>query len=147
MNTSAKRLLVLLFAVTVLLSCPLDTFATSADAKKTVVNVSKNYINLGFDIQDNFLYGFLIKGKSVYVTTTLFQGNEYVLIVGGSENAVNIDMEVYDENLRLLKQDNTSDKAVVLKITPSATGKYHLKITMQNSKINGAHWCCVTGYK
>jgi hypothetical protein len=100
----------------------------------------------GYNIRNTFWHGYLAKGDATYITTTLFRGNAYGMIVGGCGDAYDVDVLLYDENWNLISRDTTRNAWGVVTVRPRWTGKYYIKVRMYNSEYSGAHWSLLFAY-
>ena len=121
-------------------------FATEADAKNRANETAASLRREGFTIRTTYWHGTLLKNDSTYITTTLYRGSSYGLVVGGCRDAYDIDVLLYDENWNLISKDTSTDPWAVVTVTPRWTGKYYIKVRMYNSKYNGAHWSLLFAY-
>lgn len=121
--------------------------ATVAGAKRTAYAIARTFAQIGFNVRDTYQFGYLARGASHIIKTTLYAGNSYVFIAGGCEDAYDIDVRLFDENGNLVARDNDQEDVAVAEITPAWTGPFYLRITMYDATPNGAHWVLVTGYK
>jgi hypothetical protein len=70
----------------------------------------------------------------------------YYLVVGGCEDAYDVDISVYDEDGNFIDSDNDEMPVGVVQVSPKWSGTFYVKITMYNSTSNGAHWVLQTGF-
>lgn len=113
-------------------------------SEKSAAATAKSLLNLlkekGWNVRDTYTTGLLRRGQHVVVKTTLEKGNKYQLVVGGCDDATDIDIEVYDENDELVSKDESKSVLSVAKITPKWSGEYKIKVIMFDSTPDGAHY-------
>ena len=135
-------------ALTLAISGPSTTalaseFGASLSARSLLQSLRAN----GYSVRDQYNHGILGHGQSTIIRTTLHEGNSYVLAAGGSEDAYDVDILIYDENGNLLDRDTDSSNLAVAEITPRWTGTFYIKIVMFDSTHDGAHWVLQTAWK
>ncbi|THB66682.1 MAG: hypothetical protein D6E12_10020 [Desulfovibrio sp.] len=141
-----KHSLYLLMLALLLTSVPTIANSTMEEARETAYAIADLFVYEGWNIREDFQRGFLARGASTVVTSTLYQGNSYCFIAGGSNDAYDIDIILYDENGYLIDRDEDADRAAAVTVTPRWTGLFYAKIIMYDSAPDGAHWVLVTGY-
>ena len=70
--------------------------------------------------------GTLGPGQAEYVDLVLQSGITYAVFVDATDNSVDFDLYVYDENGGLVAQDTTTDSDALCHITPRWTGPFRL---------------------
>lgn len=94
--------------------------------------------NFGFDIDHACLLGaYLHTGKHIDIVQTFKAGRQYVLLGGGSENAVDVDLGILDSNGRLLVADTDDDPSPLVKFKPLRDGEYTIRLALEKSKSSG----------
>lgn len=105
-----------------------------ADAAKNIEAKS----NIGFDVDHACLLGaYLAKGKSIDIVQSFKAGRQYVLIGGGSDNAIDVDLGVLDSNNKLLIADTDDDPTPMVKFKPLKDGNYTIRLALEKSKSSG----------
>src|SRR5262249_38416983 len=94
----------------------------------------------GFDTNLSILGAFLGDGKSATFTKTLEQGRDYVILGGGDQSIVDLDLEVSDEFGNLVAVDQIGATPIV-KFRATFTGRFTLKATAHKADRGG--FCCV----
>ena len=90
--------------------------------------------------------GTLARGESAVLRTTLYKGNSYTIVAAGCEEATDVDVAIYDEELNLVRKDETRDRLASLEgIAPRYTGTFYIKVTMYESASEGAHYVVLLG--
>ncbi|MFT3773087.1 MAG: hypothetical protein QM820_47510 [Minicystis sp.] len=104
-----------------------------ADAAKNI----ESKTNFGFDIDHACLLGAYIRaGKSIDIVQSFKAGRQYVLVGGGSENAIDVDLGVL-EGSTLLASDTDDDPTPVVKFKAPRDGNYTIRLALEKSKANG----------
>lgn len=134
-------------AVAVALLVPGPAFATKEGALKTAKSATGALAKHGFEVQSTLWAGELPPGGRTTVELTLYEGNEYLLVVGGCSDCQDVDVAVYDEKWKLVTRDEDSTHAAGVIVRPEWTGTYHVVIEMYRSAPEGAHWTLVTGFR
>jgi hypothetical protein len=92
----------------------------------------------GFAKDHAFLLGaYVEKGKSVDLVVNLKAGREYVLLGGGSEAAIDVDLGVIDAKGKLLAADTADDPQPVVTWKPTVTGQYTIRLALEKSRASG----------
>ena len=133
--------------VLITIAVAFTAYATVAGAKRNAFRIADKLYELGFDVRETYQYGLLAKGGSYVLNTTLYEGNSYVFVAGGCQDAYDIDLILFDENGNLIDRDRDNDTLAVVEVSPIWTGPFYLKIVMADSTANGAHWVLLTAYK
>jgi hypothetical protein len=71
---------------------------------------------------------FLSEGDSYLISTTLYQGYDYVILGAGDRGVKNLDVEIYDENRHLLNRDTDHDAMPMLKTHPNQSGRFYIRV-------------------
>ncbi len=121
--------------------------ATRDGARESAMKAAISLKALGFDFRDEFSLGLLEEGDKAVVRTTLLRGNDYALVAGGCSDAMDVDIQVYDEDWDLVEQDRDSEDVAVVQVSPRFTGEYYVVVRMYSTRGDAAHWVLVTGYK
>lgn len=141
-----KLMLPMLLVALLVAALPSLSFSTMEEARTTAYTIADLFIAEGWNIRGDFQRGFLARGASTVVTSTLYQGNSYCFIAGGCQDAYDMDLILYDENGYLIDRDEDADRAAAVTVTPRWTGMFYVKVVMYDSTPDGAHWVLVTGY-
>jgi hypothetical protein len=105
-----------------------------ADAAKNIEAKS----NIGFDVDHACLLGaYLMKGKSIDIVQSFKAGRQYVLLGGGSDNAIDVDLGILDSNNKLIIADTDDDPSPMVKFKPVKDGNYTIRLALEKSKSNG----------
>ena len=121
--------------------------ATEEEAFEAAKGATQALVKRGFDVQATLWAGMLPPGGRTSVEVTMFEGNEYLLIVGGCKECQDVDLAVYDEDWKLLTRDQDSTHAAGVSLRPPHTGTYHVVVEMYRSAPDGAHWALVTAFR
>lgn len=83
----------------------------------------------GFDEDASCVLGaFLENGREVSVTRPLRAGVRYVLIGGGSDGVVDLDLAVESPEGKIVAADTMDDAQPVVELTPPKEGKYRIRL-------------------
>jgi hypothetical protein len=104
-----------------------------ADAARNI----EQKTNYGFDVDHACLLGaYLQTGKSIDIVQSFKGGRQYVLIGGGSENAIDVDLGVLDGG-KVLASDTDDDPTPIVKFKPAKDGNYTIRLLLEKSKASG----------
>ena len=111
----------------------LQAVGNVADAAKKI----ESKTSYGFDVEHACLLGAYLKtGSNIDIVQSFKGGRQYVLIGGGSENAVDVDLGVI-EGSTLLASDTDDDPTPVVKFRPARDGNYTIRLALEKSKGSG----------
>ncbi|APR76264.1 Hypothetical protein A7982_01611 [Minicystis rosea] len=111
----------------------LQAVGNVADAAKKI----ESKTNYGFDVDHACLLGAYLKtGSNIDIVQSFKAGRQYVLIGGGSENAIDVDLGVI-EGSTLLASDTDDDPTPVVKFRPARDGNYTIRLALEKSKSSG----------
>ena len=92
----------------------------------------------GFAKEHPFLFGaYVKKGKSVDLVLNLEAGREYMLLGGGSEAAIDVDLGIIDVNGELQASDTADDPQPLVTWKPTVTGPHTIRVALQKSRAGG----------
>lgn len=99
-----------------------------ANAARAAValDLTGDYVLRGFGT------GILREGTGTTLETTLYRGTSYTIIAGGCEDALDVDVRVYDQNWNLVDEDNDTDAIAVVTFVPRWTGTFYIKVIMHS---------------
>jgi hypothetical protein len=89
--------------------------------------------------------GFLQQGGVAVHKVILAANESYAVVAGGCGDAYDVDVEIYDENQRLISRDDTTESFASAEVTPRWTGAFYLRVTMFHSTLDGAHYVLLLG--
>lgn len=141
-----KKIIFFLIAAIIIIT---PAYADVEIAKSNAQFIAGNLEKKGYEFREfNEDYsGNLLTGESGYITLNLFKGLEYAIVVGGSSEARQIVVSIYDEMWKEITR-SPEKASVAIEIIPKATGVVYVKIEMLNSvSDNGADWVQLMGYK
>lgn len=121
--------------------------AAEPQARSAALELAGAFSNDGYKIRDGFYFGDLEPGKPKVVEVNLFAGNEYWFCAAANEPARKIAIEVFDEDGRPVKdQQSYADGAkVAAGVVAPASGKYLVKVApVEGEK---SQFCFVYCYK
>jgi hypothetical protein len=76
----------------------------------------------------------LTRGQSADFIRHFSAGTEYVIYADGSQEALDIDLQVLDASGRVVAQDRDSDKAAAVAFTPRRSGQYTLRLQLASAR-------------
>jgi hypothetical protein len=127
---------------------PAGVLASQAGAQQTARAMYQSLVRHGYSVRDTYQLGLLDVGRARGVRMTLYQGTEYVLFASGCEEAVDVDILVYDENRNLVAGDTDSSVDAIARVTPAWSGPFLVVIRMADAGSGtNAHWVLQTGYQ
>lgn len=130
----------------VLLLLAMGVEATTAQAKREALTISNTVLDAGADVRDEYAVGLLPVGGTTVYQTTLRKGYRYWIIVGGCNDAYDMDIAVLDENRNVIGVDAGDDKHAVVEVSPAWTGNFYIVIELADGTSNGAHYNLITAY-
>jgi len=102
----------------------------------------------GFSIDKNrSVQGVLNKGAIFDYMLVLYGDSEYVIVAAGDETTKNIDIEVYDEDEKLIKKDKSHKATAMIKFVPEWTGAFYVKVIMRDCTGAKANYISLYGNK
>lgn len=139
----------LVLAVVALVCLPFSTFAQSSCryvASQLSSSIMDAFAQNGIDYRDTYTYGQLSAGNSSTLSRTFYRGNTYCLGVVGDNNAIDMDIYIFDSNGNLIAKHAESDPAAVGVFRATYSGTYYIKVKMYKARGN-ACWALVYGYQ
>ena len=97
-------------------------------------------LDRGWTVNRTYDKGLLARGQSINIFLTLRAGVRYKIVVGGCEDAYDVDALLYDENGNLISRDTDRSSLAVVDVIPNWTGPFILHVTMYDSTPGGAHY-------
>ena len=137
--------------IIVLLMASSSAYASVSGARAVMIQVAAVLINEGYDFDTDASGGGLLReGESAVQRITLYRGNSYAIVASGCEDALDVDVELYNSDGKLLAKDSDSSDSAVLEFSVNVTGTYYIKVKMYDVK-NGtggsAHYVLGVGSK
>lgn len=135
------------------LSASISTSLRLADgsdprAGTSAVTAAISLIASGFNYESEYTEGRLSQGAKKVISAVLRAGTEYVLVANGCDDALGVEVELYDEHWRLVDRDETGDSMAVVRNTPAWTGAFHIVVKMEAARRGGAaYFNLVKGYR
>ena len=120
--------------------------ATQAQARQEALAIALVAASQGYEIQGGIGSHYLKLGEIGGVRTVLHKGRRYKIIVGGCNDAHDLDLAVLDENDNVIGTDNDYDKHAVVDVTPRWTGEFKIYIKMTKGTPDGAHFALIIAY-
>lgn len=137
---AGKSILAVLMIVALSISTVSSLHASQAGARRNAARLFDVLRDKGWNVRDSFSMGFLERGESTLIRTTLQSGNTYKICAAGCEDAHDVDVFVYDENGNLIGSDDDTSPLAVATVTPKWTGTFYIKVRMYDSTPAGAHF-------
>jgi hypothetical protein len=104
------------------------------EAAKKLTDTTK----FGFDTEHASMLGaFVNKGASIDITQSFKGGREYILIAGGTDNALDVDLGILDDKGKILASDTNDDPTPVVSFKPKKDGNYTIRVVLDKSKASG----------
>ena len=91
--------------------------------------------------------GFLGYRRNTFVKIYMFAGVETGVFVAGCKDAFRLGIDIYDPTGRYISSDNRAKHRPYQHVSPKTTGWYWVRINMNDSTNNGAHYSVVLGTK
>jgi len=135
-----KILLSALLSASLICTNPLSSHGSTEGAMYRARQILEVLREQGWTVNSTYDKGMLAQGQSINIFVTLKAGVRYKLVVGGCEDAYDVDAALYDENGNLISRDSDTSSLAVVNVIPNWTGPFILRVTMYESRPNGAHY-------
>jgi len=120
--------------------------ATTQQAKQEALALAMVAIAAGGTVDNAYSVGFLPRGGTKVYQTVIQKGQPHVIIVGGCEDAYDVDLAVLDADGNVIDTDADYAKHALIEFRPRRTGVYYIVVKMAESTSNGAHYAQITAY-
>jgi len=96
----------------------------------------------GYSLHDNAFSiggGWLKQSKKNWIllfTKTLKAGQPYKILAAGDSDARDVDVEIIDEDGKVVAKDADLDATAVVNFTPKTSGKYQVRVRLYDSRSN-----------
>lgn len=91
-------------------------------------------------------YGYLGEGESFTIKSTCYNTVTYYILAAGGDDALDVDIEVYDANGNLVSDDSDDNRAAVATFAPRWTGTFYFKVKLYSSSRAGDYVGYVRAY-
>jgi len=135
-----KTLLSALLSASLICTNPLSSHGSAEGAMFRARQILDVLLDQGWTVNRVYDSGQLARGQSINIFVTLNAGVRYKLVVGGCEDAYDVDAALYDENGNLISRDRDTSSLAVVDVIPDWTGPFILRVTMYDSAPSGAHY-------
>jgi hypothetical protein len=125
-----KRLYISAITIFAMLMVPLVSNASDQDSIRKLSYVAYKLKSKGYATRSRVSGRYLSKGKSYLVRTTLLGGTNYIIYGAGDGGVKDLDIILYDENGYKIDKDSQMDALPVVRVRPSWTGTFYIKVTM-----------------
>lgn len=107
---------------------PQISFASGCDSRSLQnLQTIKNYAERrGYSCRNQVGGTYLKTGGNYIIRTTLYSGNNYLLVGQGNENVRDLDIILADENGNEIDRDQRSDATPIVKVRPKWSGTYYV---------------------
>jgi len=135
-----KTLLSALLSASLVWTNPLSSHGSTEGAMFRARQILDALLDRGWTVNRYYDKGLLERGQSINIFLTLHAGVRYKIVVGGCEDAYDVDAALYDENGNLISRDHDTSSLAVVDVIPDWTGPFILRVTMYDSAPSGAHY-------
>ncbi len=147
-----KYLSIVLLTVLLLSTISLAALASSKEAVYYADSLLSRAREAGYRLREeenDLNVGYLDEGDSFRYSTTLYYGNEYAICVVGDDDAVDVDIAIFDENFNKIYEDDEATFEGIAYVAPEWTGTFYVRVTMYEveSYTDGAYFCQFVTYK
>jgi hypothetical protein len=142
-----RKLLAATLILTMLSLSPPRVAASEEGAQEAARTLFTLLAQRNWNIRSFYSSGLLARGESVIIRTTLVGGTRYKLVAAGCEDAIDVDLQLYDENYNYIDGDSDSSILAVVDVQPRWTGTFYLKVTMHSCRGNAAHYVLQYAYE
>jgi hypothetical protein len=141
-----RRLIVVLTVISLLVVAG-QAGATTEQAREEAMVLAVVAMANGYRVSDSYTTGYLAPHEETILKATLRANRPYEIIVGGCNDAYDVDIAVVDENRNVIGVDKDASKRAVVSVTPKWTGDFYIVVKMANSTLDGAHYCTILAYR
>lgn len=134
-------------ALVSLLVVPQLAEATARDAEIKAKKAAFELLQSGYTNRARFHAGYMKAGDRKMIRTVFHSGNEYKVVANGDEDATNIDVEIYDEDWKLVGRDEDEAGVAVASAAPKWTGQFYVIVTLKSAQGNAAYTNTVIVYR
>jgi len=113
-----------------LLACSIVAVASSRTSMNNLRVILLAAVATGWDFREQANSGYLEEGDYRVISTTLYSGTRYKILAAGDETVRDLDILLYDENKRLIDQDQGTDAVPIVEVTPRWTGTFYVAVRM-----------------
>lgn len=121
--------------------------ATARDAEIKAKKAAFELLRSGYTNRARFYAKYMKAGDRRVIRTAFHSGNEYKVVANGDEDALNIDVEIYDEDWKLVGRDDDEAGVGVASATPKWTGQFYVVVTLKSAQGNAAYTNTVIVYR
>jgi hypothetical protein len=136
----AKAVMSAAVAVSMVMLPEQPAMASQEGARENAATLFRALTANDWIVDDTYSTGLLARGQSVMIRTRFRAGNDYKIVAAGCEDAIDVDIAVFDENWNLIAQDQDKSSVAVANLRPKWTGTFYVRVTMYDSTRNGAHY-------
>lgn len=138
----------ILLAVAAVLSTATLSHATVDDAHGASMEAAVPFVEQGFIVREDYWNGEVKSGQKLMIRHQMFKGNEYAFWLGTSQDAVTLELQVYDEKGKEIDLDRkTSAMFASVRVNPPNTGTYTIVFSLSSKKEKSLYWALAYGYR
>lgn len=119
------------------------------EAKSVALEAASPYLEMGFELREDFWEGKLKSGETKWVQHQLFRGNEYWFWAGTSVAETEIRVDIFDADGAAVSLETFSAGGKAgARVLPAKTGSYLIQVEVATKGgIGKSDWALVYGYR
>lgn len=138
-NTRTGRLL-LLAALVFALAAPASAQQYTQQVRRQLDGAQSTLENEGFSSTHDYEIGSLNDDAEESFTLDLTGDREYAIVGACDNDCSDMDFWLYDENDNLIDSDTSTDDVPVVRVTPSWTGQFRVRVKMYACSANPCYY-------
>ena len=87
------------------------------------------------------------RGDEVTVKTSCYGNVSYCILAVGGNDAVDVDIEIYDENFNQIDKDSSTNRLAVAQFRPRWTGTFYFKIKLYQCNAPSEYVAFLRGWR
>ena len=134
-----------IFALALSISTQAQTDA-EVEARKVALDLAGAFSNDGFKIRDGHWCGTVKPHDHALIAVNLYAGNQYWFIVGATDLAKKIALNLYDESgTQVVTESYDAGEKVAAGFSPTSSGQYYVSVDLVDGRESS--FCLVYSYK
>jgi hypothetical protein len=124
-------------------------WAVVEEARSAALDAATPYVEMGYELREDYWSGSLRSGESEVVQHQLFRGNEYWFWAGTSFAECDVSVDVFDADGSVVSLETFSaDGKAGARVLPARTGSYLIRVSVvAKGGIGKPDWALIYGYR